>query len=312
MGAFVRTWLAREKKVTGWFAASVDANALSFAHGAFAPSPAISSYGSRPLGAEKQALHKLAHELHLQRYRCSTLLKPGEYQLVLVEAPNVPPAELKSAMRWRLKDLIDYHVDDAALDVLDIPPENASSSRAHMMYAVCARNDIIQSVIRTYQEAEIPLSVIDIVETAQRNIGVLFEEQSRGCALVYFGEEGALLTINFRQELYLARRFEIPFRQFASENTRQEALERVALELQRTFDHFERQYPYIAVSKLLVAPISVEVGMAAALAKNLTVPVQAIDLRTKLAFDGEGPDLPTQWRLFHHFGAALRHEAKAL
>ncbi len=310
----MRTWLAREKKVTGWLAASVGPNALSFAHGRYVPSPAISAYGSRALPAEKQALQKIASEMHLERYQCATILRPGEYQLVLVEAPNVPPAELKSAMRWRLKDQIDYHVDDATLDVLDIPPEDATSSRAHMMYAVCARNEVIQSYIRTFQEAQIPLSVIDIVETAQRNIAALFEEAGRGCALVYFGEDAALLTINFRQELYLARRFEIPFRQFASgdEDARRESMERVALELQRTFDHFERQYPYVAVSRLLIAPMERDVGMAAVLEKNLTVPAQPIDLRSKLAFDGPGPELDMQWRLFHHFGAALRHEAKAL
>jgi hypothetical protein len=33
--------------------------------------------------------------------------------------------------------------------------------------------------------------------------------------------------------------------------------------------------------------------------------VQDIDLNDVLAFD-ERPDQQTQWRLFHHFGAALR------
>jgi hypothetical protein len=36
------------------------------------------------------------------------------------------------------------------------------------------------------------------------------------------------------------------------------------------------------------------------------MPVESIDLAEVLAFSGGAPDGPTQWRLFHHFGAALR------
>jgi hypothetical protein len=36
------------------------------------------------------------------------------------------------------------------------------------------------------------------------------------------------------------------------------------------------------------------------------MPVQPIDLAEVLDFGGRAPDAATQWRLFHHFGAALR------
>ena len=46
--------------------------------------------------------------------------------------------------------------------------------------------------------------------------------------------------------------------------------------------------------------------------ENLTVQVRSMELPKKLAFDGPVPDPNTQWRLFHHFGAALRQETRAL
>ena len=310
------SWFAREKKAPGWFATSLDANALAFAHGLRAPggAAAIAAFGLRPVGSEKSGLLKAAQEMHLERYQCLTLLPARDYQLLLVEAPNVPRPELKSAIRWRIKDMIDYHVDDATLDVLDIPPDESGASRGHFMYAVCARNDVIQARIKSFQEARIPLSVIDIPETAQRNIAALFEEVDRGVALAYIGDDWGLLTINFRGELYLSRRLEIGLKQLGSPDAtaRQEAMDRVALELQRTFDHFDRQFHHVVVSKLLLAPMPQDIGLADFLAKNVTLPVESIDLGSKLAFDGAGPDAATQWRLFHHFGAALRHEGKAL
>ena len=36
---------------------------------------------------------------------------------------------------------VDFHVDDATVDVLDIPVDSARGGRGHSMYAVAARND---------------------------------------------------------------------------------------------------------------------------------------------------------------------------
>jgi MSHA biogenesis protein MshI len=309
-------WMAREKKLPGWLAASFNEDSLLYAHAQFtqAGRSPVTAYGSREIGGAKHATEKLAREMRLERYQCTTLLRQGEYQMLLVEAPTVPPDELKSAMRWKVKELIDYHVDDATIDVLDIPPEDPTVTRGHMMYAVCARNEAVQQCIKRFEESRIALSVIDIPETAQRNIAALHEQEDRGVALVYFGEDWGLLTINFRSELYLARRLEVGLKQLAqaSESARQDALERVGLELQRTFDHFERQFRYVPLAKLLVAPLPENTGLAAFLAANIALQVAEVDLAQVLAFDGAGPDAAAQWRLFHHFGAALRNESKAL
>lgn len=307
---------AKQTRVQGWFAASLGAQELEFAHGLYSPGrSAITAYGSRRIEGEKHGeLHKLAHEMRLGQYQCATLLNPGEYQLVQVEAPNVPADELKSAIRWRIKDMIDFHVDDATIDVLDIPPDQAAGGRNHVMYAVAARNDLIQARIRAFDDARIPLSVIDIRETAQRNIAALYETEERGIALAYFAEDWGLLTINYRKELYLARRLDLGLQQFSAESAGKEggAFERVAVELQRTLDHFERQFRTIPVARVLIAPTPGEIGLGEFLRARMGIDSRQVDLKEVLGFIGDGPDAATQWRLFHHFGAALRHEATVL
>jgi MSHA biogenesis protein MshI len=310
-------WFAKQTRMPGWFAASLGAQELEFAHGRYSVSgrSAITAYGFRRIEGERKAeLHKLAHDMRLGQYHCAALLNPGEYQLLQVEAPNVPKDELKSAIRWRIKDLIDYHVDDATVDVLDIPPDDAAGGRNHVMYAVAARNDLIQAHIREFDEARIPLTVIDIRETAQRNIAALYETEERGIALAYFAEDWGLLTINYRKELYLARRIDLGLQQLGGESAGQDggAFERVAVELQRTLDHFERQFRSIPVARVLIAPTPKEIGLGEFLRTRLGIDSRQVDLKEVLSFDGEGPDAAVQWRLFHHFGAALRHEAKAL
>ena len=235
--------------------------------------------------------------------------------MLMVEAPNVPQAELKSAIRWRIKDLLDFHVDDATVDVLDVPPESSQANRNHSMYAVAAKNEVIQERVSTFETARIPLTAIDIPEVAQRNISALHETEGRGAALLYFNHEFGLLTISCNGELFFARRIEIGLSQMlgAMPAARDELFGRIVLELQRTFDHFDRQYHYVPIAKVLLGPEPEETGLYEHLKANLDVAVERVDLLERLSFSVQDrPDAATQWRLFHLFGASLRHEAKAL
>ncbi len=283
----------------------------NFVHARAGPniSPTITHFGSRSL--EETNVESFAKDAGLAQYECATLLRPGEYQLLLVEAPNVPPVELKSAIRWSIKDMLDYHVDDATIDVLDIPPDAARGGRNHSMYAVAAKNALIEGRIKQFEAARIPLRVIDIPETAQRNIGALYEEPQRGLALLYPSEEASLLTVTYGQELFLARRIDVGLSELQS--SREEVLNRLVLELQRTLDLFDRQFPQVPVTKLLLAPLPEEHGLEGALRQNVGIEVEQIDMGDHLTFEGsEPPDLATQWRLFHLFGASLRVESKVL
>ncbi|MEO7031312.1 MAG: pilus assembly protein PilM [Herbaspirillum sp.] len=262
-------------------------------------------------------LERLAKELHVERHACTTLLAADEYQLLLVDAPNVPADELKTAIRWRLKDMLDFHVDDATIDVLDVPPDQAAPARNHSMYVVAARNQVIADRQALFTTAKIPLSVIDVPEMAQRNVSALLEPPGRGVALLSFGPEGGLLTVTFNGELYLSRRMDVHIEQLLDGDAGQQnaCRERITLELQRSLDHLDRQYHFITLGKLVLAPM----GSAGSilrdyLAANLYLPVETLDL-TQI-FDcsavSELRQVDVQQRYFLALGAALRLEERAL
>jgi MSHA biogenesis protein MshI len=310
-------WFGTAQREPGWLAIALSEGEMRFVHGRHSTTGkcAITRFGSALLEAKPGAAEKLAKDMHFDRYQCATLLNPGDYQLLVVEAPTVPLAEMKSAIRWRIKDLLDFHVDDATVDVLDIPPEAGSQpGRNHSMYAVAVRNEIIRGCVKSFETARIPLAVIDIPEVAQRNISALHETEGRGAALLYFNNDFGLLTITSRGELYLSRRIEIGMRQIlvAGPEARDELFGRVVLELQRSFDHFDRQYHFVPIAKVLLGPEPEDTGLLEHLKSNLDVPVEQVDLLGQLSFDGrEEPDAAAQWELFHLIGASLRHEAKA-
>jgi len=260
------------------------------------------------------ALDRLAKDARLSRYRCTFMLNSGEYQMLVVEAPNVPAAELKTAVRWRMKDMLDFPASDATIDVLDIPADKNAPSRARSLFAVAARNEVIRRRMEAFDAAKLPVSVIDVPELAQRNIAALLEESGRGLALLSFNEDGGLLTFTQGGELYSSRHIEIPLSQLVQSDSeqRQRYFDRITLELQRSMDSFERQFSFINISKLVLAPLPPEVNLEAYLASNLYLPVSTMNLDEVFDFSAVSAVGPVQrQQCFLAFGAALRTEEGA-
>ena len=300
-----------------WVAVAVTERDIRCVHAHYdgASAPSVLRLAAEPID-DPEDLAKSAKALDLAGQQCAAVLSPGDYQVLVLDAPSVPQEELRAAIRWRIKDMIDYHVDDATVDVLDIPVDKAAGgARTRSMFAVAARNEIIQSCIQKFQGAGVPLSVIDIPETAQRNLSSLYEDERRGAAMLYVGEESGLLTVSYSGELYLSRRLDIPLSALTRDDDpprREEVLHRILLEVQRTLDHLERQFPWVIVSKLLLAPEPTDTGLGEFLRSNLDIAVIPVDLRDKINFPDANVEPGQQWQLFHLIGASLRYEQKVL
>lgn len=247
-------------------------------------------------------------------HRCTTLLQSGQYYLSQFEAPPVPAEERQAALRWRFKDMVDFPLGNASIDVFDIPTEGIANRQA-MVYAVAAGADVVWRTMQQFDAAKVPLAAIDIPELAQRNVAALFEEENRGLAFLSLDDEGGLLTVTWRGELYAMRRTDISARQLAGadEESRHTLLERLALDLQRTLDNFDRQYSFISVSGMVVAASAEVPGLQACLAENVYIPVSMMDLAQVCDF----PDLPRlrepllQAQSLPAIGAALRSQGAA-
>jgi MSHA biogenesis protein MshI len=307
---------SKATKNAGWMSLSFQGDGISAAYvrrtgGGKPVVERVARYAAE--ASPRQALEKLGRDLHAARYNCTSLLSVGEYQLLSVDAPNVPAEELKTAIRWRLKDMLDFHVDDATIDVLDVPVGKEAASRARSMYAVAARNQLISQRQALFEESKIPLSVIDIPEMAQRNIAALLEPDGRGVAMLSFDAGGGLLTVTYGGELYLARRLDVTLAQLEqADDSHINALhDRITLELQRSFDHFDRQYRHITLAKLVLAPLGQSrAALQEYLAGNLYLPVETVDLAALMDVS-RVPELKRvsdQQRMFLTLGAALRQE----
>lgn len=300
----------RGKREPGWLAISLQPDLMHFAHATGSGKQfLITKCGSQPIIAEKD-FQRTLKTLGFDRYDCLTVLSPSDYQLLIVDAPNVPSAELKNAARWKIKDMIDYPVSEATVDVMHIP-DPRSGTHANAVYTVAARNEAIRSNMERFAKLRLRLSVIDIVETAQRNIAALLEAPHSGVAMVYVARDHVLCTVNYEGELYLTRRIDVGLEELENlaQGSSDDAKNRILLEVQRSFDHLERQFPFVNVTKLLIAPTPADIGLQSYLADNLDLPVEEVRLAELLGCaPGVELDRESAWRLFHLLGAALRSQ----
>jgi len=299
-------------KRDGWLAVASRGGVVDLAHihvGAGGRPEVTLCESFRKEGSEVDTYSRLRKQFGLDHYRATTSLRFGEYQFLQVEPPDVPPAEMKEAMRWRIKGMVEFPVDQATLDVLELP-EAAEGVRNRFVFVACAPNDVLGARIQSLQQAKIDIEAIDVPETVQRNIAALYEPPGRGVAMLGFSAEGGLLTFTYRGELLASRRLEITLDQLidADPDGRHALFDRIVLEMQRSIDAFEHQHHYVSLAQLMVMPLPEEVGLAAYLGQNLYVLVEAVDLGKVMDLI-KVPELRApgrQAQCFHLLGAALR------
>ncbi|HEU5339360.1 MAG TPA: pilus assembly protein PilM [Sulfuricaulis sp.] len=275
--------------------------------------PTLTLLDFRPWGdqGQEKVLERAAADYELARSRCTTVLDANEYSLLLTEAPDVPPDELRAAIRWRIKELIDFHINDATLDVFELPGEKAAG-RARSMYAVAARSLAIQKRADMMSTAGINLDVIDIPEMAQRNLASLLPEEAKGVVLLSFSSAGGLITISKQGDIYLSRNIDIGYDLMTSFQDSNELFDRIALEVQRSLDYYDSHFRQAPISTLALVPMLREVpGFVDYLKANLSANIITMDLTKLMECEVEvRPEL--QAACLTVLGAALRQEERAL
>ncbi len=305
---------SKPKTEPGWLSVVMRESRVDLAHvrreSGGKPRVLLADSVARDAG-DAATLAALKKPMQLDRYRCTALLTHGKYQLIQTDAENGAIDEAREIVRWKLKDQVDFPVEAAAVDLLPIP----SDGRSAQVFAAFSPEVVVAPLVRAFQAAQISLVAIDLPEISQRNLANLFEEGRRGLATLIFDDDEGLLTFTADGELLVVRHVEITARQLMSADTERRGMlfERIALEVQRSLDNFDRLYSAISLRQLLVAPIPGVDGFVGHLRENLTVPVVSLDLPSVLDI-GAVPallDPLRQFQCLRALGAALRDEPVA-
>ncbi len=258
----------------------------------------------------------------LNGMRVSTVLNRGEFDLQMIEAPEVAEDELQAAVRWRIKDRLEFDINEAVLDVFTIPGQQERGRRP-MVYVVAAHQDRVKQYIDELEGAGADLCCVDIPELAQRNLAVRLPEDARGVAMLSLGPDSGLLTLTREGTIYLARELDVGYRMLESSTTtadsggglqleagsspdQQRAFDTIVLEVQRSLDYFESHFGLPPIGHLILAPTPAPLPeLLDYMGSNLGVQIKPLELGELLEAEAL-PDRSIQAETLLAIGAALR------
>jgi MSHA biogenesis protein MshI len=264
-----------------------------------------------PLGFADPVLKKIISEFDLRGIPVSAVIGAADYQIAQVQMPDVPRADLRAAARYSVRDAFDFPIENATLDVFELPAE-ANSGAKRTCFAIATRGDAVQTITNTLERQFRRFDVIDIPELCQRNLAALLPQDAKGVAFLLIRDDFAQLVLTRNGVLYVTRRFDFGMRGELNGDSDAEASElpldpqMLSLELQRSLDYYESHFDEGAIADLFIAPAGIRANlMAAELGASTGLRISMFNM-FDLVDVSYSAEIPGGWLPCMAIGAALR------
>ncbi len=209
------------------------------------------------LAAKQRFLTQFVTDNSLQGVLCSYVLEVGEYSLNLFDAPAVPKEEVHRAVRWLLRENINFPIEDAIIDTFELPFARAKDN-GKMLYAVAIRKELISKIENLIAPTGLVLSVIDIPELVLKNVVNRHPQQLKGCAFIQLSPTYGKLILCREEQICITRSFELKLEELGQDQEQDSRiLEALALEVQRSFDYINSVFRQNIPNIIILAPTGV-------------------------------------------------------
>ncbi|MDX1481067.1 MAG: hypothetical protein R3315_05285 [Woeseiaceae bacterium] len=244
------------------------------------------------------------------------VLERDRYRLQLVELPRVEDGELREAMRWQARDLVEFPLEEAVVDVVRVPRHIGAASKP-MGYTVVAHSQDVADCLESGRAVSDDIDAVLVVEAALKNLAGLLPQEKHGIALLHFGEDRGYLIISREQTLHLIRRIHHGYDAVTDETdelslsddfSADSAADSVSLEIQRSLDYYESHYDCKPIGELVMTPRPDLDDLAQRLRDNLGLDVSPLRFEDHFEFDEPLPERAEE-SLILAIGAALEQPA---
>lgn len=141
----------------------------------------------------------------LTKKSCYWTLSSNQYQVLLIDRPDVKPSEYGAAALWQAKEMLDYPIEDCVVDVF-LPAEEIVVHK-DKLYVVAARKSFLLSIVEKFEILEMPITSINIEEFALRNlVSQLLDQQPT--AIVTFDGSDYFINIFSNNNILFSRRIQ--------------------------------------------------------------------------------------------------------
>ncbi len=230
----------------------------------------------------------------------TTLVLPlDQYQVFQMERPDgIDDAELGDALKWKLKDLLDFSPTDAVSDVFPFPAD-ASRGRGNLVNVVAARKSLVRELVNLVQGCGLELEQIDIAELALSNLVSVLDRNNRGAALVHLRDHYGQRVVCRDDTLYLSRRLDVTAEDLRDAARQETAVQSLALEMQRSLDYYESQLGQVPPAVINLVARDTSLPLASMVSSYVAAGVDMLD------WSEVGLDKPLDSRCLPAWSASL-------
>ncbi|KTD82579.1 type IV pilus biogenesis protein PilM [Legionella waltersii] len=248
---------------------------------------------------------ELEHDVNKHRLygkSIQLILSPSFYQLIQMDAPEaIEESEMAKALRWQLKGLVDYPLNDIAVDAFMIPPHGSGNRRKKVFVAATLQSELLNK-IRLFEDCFLNVSSVTIAEMALSALVAYFSTSKETSAIVIsFDDDMCQLYVYFQGDLYLCR--SLPINKSITEPN-SAANHDMLLEIQRSIDYCLMELKLPEPQQILFTPTFYEASdLFLFLQEELGKEVKLIDASP--FFQAETTPTETVAHSFYAIGGAL-------
>ncbi len=208
------------------------------------------------------------------------VLGSSERHFLTLDRPELPPEELALAARYPLAEALEADAEELLTTATPMPQTN--EALRPQMLAVAARLGPVREQLALLSAAGIRARHIDIADSALRGMVLLQGKPDEGCVALSLVGEDICIGLIWQHQFCALRSLALPPR---TANDDAEYEEQLALHIQRTADHFERQATRLSVRSVLASMPAMTDDARRAVLSALPLPAQVFDVAAVLAVD---------------------------
>jgi MSHA biogenesis protein MshI len=152
------------------------------------------------------AISDAVNKYKLRNTPTSMILNQQDYQLFVVDAPDIPKDEWQAAMQWQIQEHITEPASDMVVELFEIPARQTGPARdigveSRRIYVAAAKKSTIKKWSHLSVKSGLNLDNITIPELSLIPLAAKLPEQSSGLGMLQLDRKGGLLLIIKQQTL---------------------------------------------------------------------------------------------------------------
>jgi len=281
------------------------------------PQPSVISVGQATLDSGdkiKESFANCISEIGAKGADAYWVIPSEFYRIIAMEKPAVPETEIKEAIRWQIKEQIDFNVEDAAIDYFGFP--EALPGAAKINVVVCHKS-AVETLVDLTLEAGLTMQVIDISELAVGNLLLSSFQDGQNTGFLAENSKGIVVNCFMGSDFSFTRSLAGVFMPREKDDSNEFSLDvdlgsedqydQLLLEIQRTLDYYESQIARQSITRLVIPDLGAKTeSFSKLLAENLGIKVDKVQLAELMTWDESSVNNSALSQFLHICGCCLR------